>query len=67
MDCVGKIVAYDVVQLFCDFFLPFVDGQLIDGAFLILMETNGAPDYVNRSERSIEHDECALVCMRLEK
>lgn len=33
MDCVGKIVAYDVVQLFCDFFLPFVDGQLIDGAF----------------------------------
>lgn len=45
MDCVGKIVAYDVVQLFCDFFLPFVDGQLIDGAFLILMETNGAPDY----------------------
>lgn len=45
MDCVGKIVAYDVVQLFCDFFLPFVDGQLVDGAFLILMEANNAPDY----------------------
>ena len=45
MDCVGKIVAYDVVQLFCDCLFPFVYCHMIDGAFLILMETNGAPDY----------------------
>lgn len=67
MDCVGEIIAYDVVQLFCDFLLPFVDGQLIDGAFLILMETNDAPDYGQGQECGAEHDECALVCMGLEK
>ena len=61
MDCVGKIVAYDVVQLFCDFFLPFVDGQLIDGAFLILMETNGAPDYGYRVKNVVSNMTSALL------